>query len=478
MITYPFKTTPFKHQMDVLSKSWEREEYALFMEMGTGKTKVSIDNVAMLYDAGLINGMLITAPKGVYRNWTEKEIPVHLPDHIPTRIAYWRAGPRKPEKAAINRLFEPNDDLCILAINIEAFATKVGPSLAHKFLLARKVLFIVDESTAIKTPSAKRTKEVVKLGPFARYRRILTGSPVTRSPLDLFSQCEFLNPNLLGFRNYYAFRARYAVLKNMNFGGRSVKTVVGHQNVEELAELIKDFSYRVTKDDCLDLPDKIYTLREIELTKEQKDAYEEMRYTALAFIQENVSSVTSVITQLLRLHQITCGHLKMDDGTEVELPNNRLKELMDVLSETSGKVIIWANYRYDIKSILGAVRKEYGEESIVDFFGDTTSEDRISALTEFQDPESPVRFFLSNPQTGGYGNTLTQANTVVYYSNNYDLEKRLQSEDRAHRIGQEDHVLYVDIVAKGTVDEKIIDSLRRKVDIARTITGDNYRDWI
>jgi SNF2 family DNA or RNA helicase len=350
--------------------------------------------------------------------------------------------------------------------------------MIEKFLNTRMALMCIDESTTIKTPSAKRTKEAIRLGKDARYRRILTGSPVTKSPLDVFTQCEFLNSHLLGFSSYYSFRNKFAVTEDMYLGGRTIKQVVGYKNTADLHEILQEFSYRVTKDECLDLPPKVFMRREFEMTKEQKAAYDQMRSMAIAFIEGSEATTTSVIVQLLRLHQISCGFLPLDDGTLAALPCRRLNELSDILEEVTGKVIIWANYRNDIFLIKEFLEKTYGPDSYVTYFGDTKDDERQQAVAKIQDPDNPARFFLGNTQTGGYGITLTEASTVIYYSNNYDLEKRLQSEDRAHRIGQERSVTYIDLVCKDTVDEKIIKALRDKISLARAVTGDSWREWI
>jgi SNF2 family DNA or RNA helicase len=475
---YPFKTKPYAHQLIALEKGWQKREYAYFMEMGTGKTKVIIDSAAMLFDAGEITGLLIIAPKGVYRNWSNLEIPAHMPVHIDYEMAVWSSRLGIAKKAEINHLFHVSDALKILVINIDALITKKGKLVIDRFLNSRDAMMVIDESTTIKTPGAKRTKAAIKFGMWAKYRRILTGSPVTKSPLDVYSQCDFLNPHLLGFSSYYSFRNHFAVLQNQNYGGRTFKQVMSFKNTDELQEILKEFTYRVTKEECLDLPEKIYMRREFEMSKEQKKAYDQMKVMAMAFIEDSEATVTSVITQLLRLHQISCGFLSMDDDTIQEIPNARLSELMAVLEEIDGKAIIWANYRHDIFLLRDALEKAYGKGSLVTYFGDTSDADRTLALELFQDPASPVRFFLANTQTGGYGVTLTAASTVIYYSNNYDLEKRLQSEDRAHRIGQHFPVTYIDLVCRNTVDEKIIKALRNKINLARSITGDNWRQWI
>ena len=478
-IHYPFKTKPYKHQIIALEKGWEALEFAYFMEMGTGKSKVLIDNACMLYDNGKIRGLLIICPKGVMSTWIENELPAHLPLHITTRIARWSTNHTSAKKAEINNLFQPNDDLNILVINIDALITKKGSLVIDSFLNARLCMMAIDESTVVKNPKAKRTKAAIKFSTHARYRRILTGSPVTKSPLDLYGQCDFLNPHLLGFSSYYGFRNRYAIMQDMNFGGRRIKQVVSYQRVEELQETVKEFSYRVTKEECLDLPPKVYLRREFDMTKEQKKAYNEMREMAISFFEEGSASTTSVITQLLRLHQISCGHLPLDGGDIVqEFDHRRMHTLEETLDETQGKVIIWANYIHDINNIKTFLEKKYGADTFVTYYGATKDKDRSTALHVFQDEASSVRFFVGNTQTGGYGITLTEARTVIYYSNNYDLEKRLQSEDRAHRIGQRNAVTYVDLVCRNTVDEKIIKALRNKISIARAITGDDWREWI
>ena len=232
------------------------------------------------------------------------------------------------------------------------------------------------------------------------------------------------------------------------------------------------------KEDYLDLPPKTYVERQVELTDEQKEIYSTMKSAALASLKGKMATAPHVLTQLMRLHQITCGHLKNDDDTITEIKNNRINSLLELLEEMEGKVIIWANYVYDIKQIVKAVSKKYGEDSIVQYYGAVESDVRQKNIVKFQDPESKARFFVGNPQTGGYGITLTAANNMIYYSNGYDLEKRLQSEDRAHRIGQNKSVTYVDLVAPKTIDEKIRKALRKKINIATEVMGEELRDWI
>ena len=463
--------------MTALEKSWNRENYAYFMEMGTGKTKVLIDNAAMLYDKGKIDGLLIVAPKGVVGTWYNNELPSHLPNHIENVTVLWQSNITKKQQEKLETLYEIGTALHILIMNVEAFSTTKGMDFANKFLSCHRTMMAIDESTTIKTPTAKRTKNILKLASFSRYRRIMTGSPVTKNPLDLYTQCDFLSPWLLDFTSYYAFRNRYAEMKTLHMHGRQIQIVNGFKNLGELSDKLKDFSYRVLKEDCLDLPDKIFIKRQISLSKEQRNLYEQMKKEAIAILKGKQSTTVNTLTQLMRLQQITCGHFTADDGATQPIPNNRITELMDVLEETEGKAIIWAHYQYDITAIIQAVVKKYGPGSIVDYYGLTPQEERQPNIKRFQD-DPKCRFIVGTPATGGYGITLTAANTVIYYSNGYDLEKRLQSEDRAHRIGQKKSVTYVDLMADDTVDEKIVQALRKKINIASEVLGEELRSWI
>ena len=476
-MNYKFKTPPYAHQLKALEMSWNREVFAYFMEMGTGKSKVLLDNIAMLYDRGKINGVLIVAPKGVYKNWYDSEIPIHLPDHIQKKAVLWQSLIGQKQKLKLNSLFKVEIDLHILIMNVEAFSTKKGVEFATKFLASHNALFAIDESTTIKNPGAKRTKNILKLSKEGKYRRILTGSPVTKSPLDLYTQCHFLDSYLLDHSSYYTFRTRYAIMRTANFSGRSVQLVVGYHNLEELTEKLKAFSYRVLKDDCLDLPPKTFMKRTIQLTAEQNKVYQQMKQMALAEMNGKMITTATALTQLMRLHQITCGHFKADDDSIQEIKNNRITELMDVLEEVEGKAVIWAHYRHDIATIVREIEKKY-PMSVVTYYGDTSTENRQKAIKKIQDPESKVRFLVGTPQTGGYGITLTGASTMIYYSNGYDLEKRQQSEARIDRIGQEKPMTYIDILAEDTVDERIVKALRKKVNIATQIMGEELKDWI
>ena len=398
-------------------------------------------------------------------------------NHVQKKAVLWQALINKTHQSKLDTLFKAGVDLRILIMNVEAFSTKKGLEFAKKFLNCHSAMVAVDESTTIKNPGAKRTKAILSLSKMAKYRRILTGSPVTKSPLDLYTQCFFLDPFLLDHSSYYSFRTRYALMRTANFGGRSVQIVVGYRNLGELSEKLKPFSYRVLKDDCLDLPKKTFMKRIIQLSPDQLRIYDQMRKTALATLNGKMITTATALTQLMRLQQITCGHFKADDGTTQEIPNNRIKELIDVLYEIEGKVVIWAHWQKDVYKIIEAITKEFGEGCCVDYFGLTPESERQGNIKKFQENDK-VKFFVGTTQTGGYGITLTAASNMIYFSNGYDLEKRKQSEARIDRIGQTKPMTYIDILAENTIDEKIVKALRKKVNIATEIMGEELKAWI
>tara|TARA_R100000008_G_scaffold65136_1_gene42149 strand:- start:34 stop:1467 length:1434 start_codon:yes stop_codon:yes gene_type:complete len=475
---YKFKTKPYAHQLKALEMSWDKQVFAYFMEMGTGKSKVLIDNASMLYDKGNINGLLIIAPKGVYKTWYENEIPTHMADHIEKKVVLWETSNTSKEYTKeLNTVLATGTDFHILLMNVEAFSSQKGYDFAFRFVNSHKAMIAVDESTTIKTPTAKRTKNILKLSTLAAYKRILTGSPVTKSPIDLYSQCEFLDPWLLGHSSYYTFRARYAIMKSINVGSRSVNIVVGYRNLGELSEKLKPFSFRCLKDDCLDLPSKTFMKRFVSMTPEQLRVYKEMKENAIATLNGKMVSTNTVIVQLMRLQQITCGHFVADDGSTQEIKSNRLGELLDVLEEIEGKAVIWAHWQKDVQLIKKEIEKEYGEGSVVDYYGLTPQIERQNNIKRFQEDEK-CRFFVGTTQTGGYGITLTAASTMIYYSNGYDLEKRQQSEARIDRIGQEKPMTYIDLIVEDTVDNRIVKALRKKINIATEIMGEELKQWI
>ena len=480
-VNYKYKFKPFDHQVDALEYGWDRIEFGLFMEMGTGKSKVLIDNMGMLYQAGEINFALVIAPKGVYRNWVAKEIPEHMSDDIPHRVIRWVSGPNKKQQEEMRSVKDKFEGLTIFVMNVESFSSlkgqKAGDWMARA--LGTGGMIAIDESTTIKNHKAKRTKALMKIAAQFKYRRLLTGSPVTKSPMDIYSQCEFLRPGLLGYDSYYAFQGRYAVVQRKTMGQAAFQQIVGFKNLDELTKRIDMFSFRVLKKDCLDLPDKIYTARYVGMTKEQFDMYEQIRKHAMVLLDSGeMSTAPAVITQMLRLQQIMSGHLKTDEGDMLYFPSKRMEALEEIINEHDGKAIIWSRFRHDIIGMTDMLNKKFGAGCAVSYFGDTSDDDRAAAVLNFQNPDHPLKYFVGNPATAGYGLTLTEANLVVYYANDFNLETRIQSEDRAHRIGQKNNVTYIDLICEGSIDEHIVKTLRTKIDIGAKVLGEDAREWL
>jgi len=468
-MAYQYKTNPYEHQRQALIKGADRRLYAYFMEMGTGKTKVSIDNACYLYKEGKVNVVLVVAPNSVYRNWSD-EINTHSP--VDTAIHIHK----------VNKKFvRQSNKLSFFLINIEAFSRSSGIKAVEDLIneYHDSMMVIVDEATTIKNRTAKRTKALTKICKPIAFKRILTGSPVTKSPLDLFSQCNFLNPELLGYTSFYAFRARYCVMKTIALAasGKQVALPLYFTNLDELEKKLKSFSFRVKKKECLDLPDKVYTKRYVDLKGDQLQTYSSLKLYARTIFEDQEASYSNKLTEIVKLHQVCCGYVVSDEGVKKDLNNPKLDELMNILEETDGKIIIWANYIYNLENIIKKLQDKFGSMSVVSIYGDVPVEARSSAVKNFQENKN-VRFFVGNPTTGGYGLNLTAANTVIYFSNSYDLEVRQQSEDRAHRIGQKNNVTYIDLVVRNTIDEFILKALNKKIKISGQTLGEEVLQYL
>lgn len=501
MMTRPpfaYHTPPYEHQRTVVERTRDEVAWGLFLDMGCGKSKIFIDTMVWLYCEGKINGAFILAPKGVYGNWVMDQLPKHISPEVLTRtkVFKWRENhaTKKFQKDFDDFLNTGEDDLAIFVMNSEALTSKAAVSAAVAFLKARKVIMGVDEATLIKTPTAQVTQKVIKLGRGALYRRVLTGTPVTNSPLDVYSLYEFLDPKILGFSSFFAFRARYALLQRQQIKNRSVILVRGYQRTTELRERMERACVIMKKEDCLDLPDKIYETRDVQLSPAQKRHYETMRQQSLVELEQSDVPVTAplALTKLLRLHQITLGFMTYEDEAgikqEVELDPDggpRARELLQLIEELgpNEKVIIWANYTYNINTLERLLKKHYEPVSRPDsvvgvYAGKTSQERREEIVSRFQDKADPLRFFVGHTRTGGFGLTLTESSNTIYFSNNFSLETRLQSEDRNHRIGQHRAVNYVDLRAPGTIDDKIVKVLRSKKDLADELTHEGWKRFL
>lgn len=562
---YKFKTEPFNHQRDEWERSREEAARAIFWEQGTGKSKLTIDTACWLYLRGLIDGVLVVAPNGVHRNWVEKEIPDHVPDEVIKHVrAFHYQSPKadtKWHKQAVKAVIE-HKGFAWLTISYEAFMTASGKRALIDFFDKRRLLYVLDEAHYIKTPTAERTKSILRSAKYAPFRRVLTGTPIAQGPFDAYSQIKFLiddywNKNHLG--TFTEFKQHFGIWKKgwnpTAFNPRTKKNdgneydvLVGYRRLDQLNALLQPVSSRVTKDDVLDLPPKLYSKRFFPMTPEQGKLYRQLRDEYIVWLEtggierdaEAVATEPSqdacptclgkrevefdgfiypcpdcgdapdlgaegttpviaalAITRLLRLQQITCGYLPTDDEAEpvytIPGPNRRLDLLCEMIEESQHKVIVWARFQMDITLIMDALRER--GISAVRYDGLVNDDERADAKARFQGerplyhngqvvgreavpPEEQARVFVGNPAAGATGLTLTAAKTVIYYSNSFKLIDRLQSEDRAHRIGQTNNVLYIDLVAEDSVDEKVVEALRNKFNVASQITGDRLKDWL
>ena len=467
---YDYKTTPYDHQREVLNLSWRKHAFALLMEMGTGKTKVIIDNVAALWEDGQISSVLILAPKSVTYNWID-ELKLHMPDRVAYMADVWEAGMGKGRTFEVERLQHMSDyDLRIAIMGVEGIWCDNAYDWAERFI-DRTTFMVVDESTTLKNPKAKRTVAACTLGRRASYRRILTGLPVPQGPLDLYAQCEFLEQGALGYNSFTAFKSVYAITRLVDLGGRKkFNQIIGYRNIDDLTKRLSRFSFIAKKDECLDLPPKIYNRVNVPLSNEQRRAYVSMREDAVAELQDGSLCIAGeIITRMLRLHQITCGYLPDENGKLHPLKNDRMRVLLDeVLPNVAGNAIIWTHFIHSILMIATEMRERYGHEAVATFYGATPSKDRQQIVRDFQNKKHPLRFIIAN-KTAAYGLTLTAATNMIYYTNQWSLDVRLQSEDRAHRSGLHHAVTYTDLVSPGTIDVPILRALRAKLDIARQV---------
>lgn len=513
-MTYSPRLPAYAHQTECLEKMRGKESWALLLQMRVGKSKILLDDFGEMATAGEVNDLLIIAPAGSYRNWTqdrgigrESELKTQLDPALfeRTQSATWISGNPRAQRE-VEALLKVKGRPRVLNINVEALSgVKKARLAAMEFLAAGRGVVVIDESTSIRNPDSARTKFIWDLRKMARYRRIMTGLVTPRSPLDLYGQFYFLDPTILGHWSYTTFRSRYAILHDMPFGDflkdrktgkvlidpetgrpkrRTVKIVARDKdgkeifkNQEELAERIAPHSYRKLLSDCYDVPETFYVMREVGLTDEQKRLYAEIRDNASAQLAGGAYvTATEAVSQILRLHQVLCGHVGDENGQLHMLPNKRIDAVLEVLEEHGGKAIIWSHYVPLLLAIKERLCQEYGPGSTALFYGGNRGTRHEDEARFLGDPE--CRFMLSTQSAGGRGNTWSIADLAIYASNSFDLEHRDQSEWRTLQVGKRRNVTNVDLVVPGTVDEKVIQSLRNKIDVASAIMGDGARSWL
>lgn len=501
----PFKLEPYNHQKIALLMGRDKHAFGYFMDQGTGKTKVILDDTAHNWRLGRINCLIIVAPNSVKTNWVNNDAsPENNPDdwdevikHLAPDVKYFKfaysANQDAKYKIAESKFFEKlalrKSELAIFATNVEGLHSKKSQDIMNKITMSRKYMIAVDESTRIGNRSANRTKLCIKYRKKAQMARIASGTPVIKSPLKAYSQLNFLDENILNEPSYTAFSARYSVRKsNLNPGdrGNAFDPVMYYVNTDELSEKIAGCSYRVKKEDCLDLPDKIYLKRHLQMTPNQMAAYKQMREDSMVFLRnrQGVLTAPTVLAQLVRLQQITAGYLPIIDQTTGEQTgiqkiddgySGKVQEAIDLISDSDEKCIIWCKYRFEIEEMCNALSDE--KIKYVQLHGGIGEKERIVSRQSFQNDPS-VKVFVGQVRTGGIGITLHAASMVIYLSNTFSTEDRVQSEDRAHRIGQTRNVTYYDLIYKNTIDVRILNVLRDNKKLSEEIMKDGYSSWI
>lgn len=481
---FPYKRQPMEHQRKGFLLSRDRESFALLMEQGTGKTKVTLDTAQWLFLEGKIEALIIVAwPNGVHRNWIEYEIPEDV--FLPFKADFWSSNWKsKSRQKAYRDLIEktPKDHLRIFSFNVEAFVSPGAQALILELLEKFKTLLVIDQSASIKNHSANRSKFLIEeAAPLAKYRRILDGQPVAEGGHELFSQFKFLDQNIIGHDTWTGFKNEFCETGYF-------REISGYKNLEELHRRIDGYCYRALADDCLDLPPRVYRRWAFDLSSEEERIWGEMRKKSLAFfeeidwekieeLEEDVAEEIlrnserlqekMALVKNLRLQQISSGWWPAEDFRSIESTPSRLSALLSLLEATEGKSLIFSRFRAD----LDIIAKALGEEA-VSYRGGMSDEAKEDAKRQFM-TNPKVKYFIGQPRTAGIGHTLTAASNVIFYSNDPSLRFREECEKRAHRQGQKADRLFIwDLIASRTHDSKIVKTLQEKKNVANEILRD------
>jgi len=496
---FQYKTTPYAHQKRIFEDTWDRPYFGLLLEQRTGKSKIICDTAAQLHAMGRINSLFILAPSGVQRNWVSDEIFQHLPDWTERYTAVWSNAATKKNLEALEKLFDRGEHLRILSMNIEAIGTRKGFEFAKRFLQSTDCLWVIDESTRIKNPSAITVKNVMKLRDYAKYRRILNGTIVTQSPLDVYSQLLFLDDYAVPVQSYVAFRHRYAdflpassaLVQSImrKTGSRWAPQILAsnadgspaYKNLAELKEWVDKCCYRVTRAECGDMPQKIPKRWEVEYPPEHRKQVE--YYLDLLRTGKTPEPVEKM-SAVMYYQRLLCGLIpKQLSGEESNRSmfdkledNPRLQAILQIIEEyPDANIVFWARFRSDLHQIANLLEKTTGK-LVARYWGDIGTDEREEAKNGFQ--AGRYQYFVGQQGAGGVGLPLHAADIICYHSNDFSLYHRIQSEDRAENLEKKTGTLIIDLEVPGTVDSKIIAALRSKKDVAALITGDEVTEWL
>ena len=503
--SYQPKTAPFAHQARALALGWRKRNFAYLMEQGTGKTKTTLDNCAMLLEMGAINGLLVLAPKDVHAQWIEEQVPRHWPERHVIRPVVWSQSPvtRRLARELYQRPIAGR--FPILTMNHEALVGTDGFRIARDFCAKlQRVMLVADESHRFKTPRAQRTRRIWQVAGYAKVRRILTGTPQGQSPLDWYAQFRILDWRIIGYDSFVAYRHHYAIYSK-EFVRRGDKlmeyeSLQGFRALEELAARVAPFSYRITKVECLDLPPKMYVTRPVSMSKAQGELYEQLKEEGFALLakgakaklddlpelpEELAQRVASAkdrmslkikLTLVMRLQQCAGGFATDDAGHVRPIAGDcpRMAEVLELVEQAQGKVVVWSIYSAEIVALTALLQKA-GHKAAA-YHGPTPKAQRADINARFRDPKDPLRIVVAHQRTAGTGRDWPGVNTVIYYSNGYSVIDRVQSEDRTHRIGTKGTVTYYDL-RSCTADDMVKQVLTEGVDLAEHVLKMTVTDF-
>lgn len=468
-----FKTEPYEHQLEEYEEYWDDPARALLWQMRTGKSKAVIDSIARNFIEDKIDGVFIIAPNGVHDNWIRREFPKHCP--IGWEGNAWVSNAKKKKKhderiLSIIKGIRSRRFLGVIAVNVESLLIKKVQQLAGSMVTGSRIALIVDESHKFSNPSAKRTKRLLTMVHHFPWRRILTGTPTGNSPLKIFSQFEILKPSALGFQKYNQFKRRYADFEQglNRKTNRYYEQITGYKNQEELQIKISDFASVVLRSDCEDLPDIMNMRRYIIMSKTQTEAYRTMAKQYMVELEDgDIVETTEVTVRLIRMQQILSNFIVKETGEIAiidEKKNSRIDALVDIVEESSDKIIVWCRYREELRQL----EEKFGKIS-VSYHGGVKPKDRVKAMNRFEKDPS-CKLFLGQPACAGEGLDLSAADTIVWFSHSFDVTVRDQASERATKTGKKS-IAVIDFVTPDSVDEYILENLEKKQEISKKLTG-------
>jgi hypothetical protein len=492
MSSFPYKTPPFEHQREALRRSATARGFMLAMEQGTGKTKTIIDTVGWLYLRERVRRLLVVAPMGADKMWLSDEIPAHMTEALTYDTFLFRVGKADTKRfqLRLDGFLKDPDVLQIAAMNIEALATDKGYKFAQRFLRTAPGMMVVDESNIIASASTAQARAARRLGRMAAFVRCLDGTPGTESPFHLYGQYMFLIPEVLrraGVGNSTLFKKHYGIWQNIELSGqgdipkelrRTFPKLIEYQNLDHLAALVEPYTFRVLKDDVLDLPPKVYRKRYIELSPRQRELYDELKREFTIEAQDRIIDADLAIQRVTRLQQIASGFLPAigeEPEVAIEGPTPRADAVCAEFGAYPVKTLIWSRFRME-RDILQARLEGLGVR-VVRYDGETDERTRDRNKRVFQEDSDAIQVMLCS-EAAARSHTFHAAKHNIYVSNFVRVLQRIQSEDRSHRAGLRHSQLYTDIVAVNTLDEDRLKSYREKKASADIIHKDPYKEWI